>query len=122
MMMSKQKHTVGQRGEAAAAQYLETRGYRIIARNWRCRSGEIDLIAQLDGTLVIVEVRSRTGNRMGTAVESVDWRKQKKIRTLAQIYQHLTGSHQQTVRFDVIAIQWQADESIGEIEHITNAF
>lgn len=120
--MSQSKQVIGQLGEKAAASFLQRKGYEIIARNWRCRSGEIDLVAQLNDVLIIVEVRTRRSTRHGTAVESIDRHKQNKLRSLALIYQQLERKQQRTVRFDVIAIQLNLDESIAELNHIENAF
>ncbi|WP_338555899.1 YraN family protein [Paenibacillus sp. KS-LC4] len=113
----------GKLGEAAAEAYLLTAGYTFVERNWRCRSGELDLIMHGEDKLVIVEVRTRrSGGRFGIAAESVDWRKQKQVRETAQVYLKLTGQLEQSIRFDVIAITLEHDDAIHELKHIIAAF
>ncbi|RED66004.1 YraN family protein [Cohnella lupini] len=114
---------VGKAGEEVAAAHLLQSGYSVEARNWRCRSGEIDLIA-LDGTtLVVVEVRSRTNpTRFGTAVEAVTPRKCRQVRELATIYLKQRGNAPRSIRFDVVAVTFRDDGSVMEIKHIEGAF
>lgn len=114
---------VGRAGEeAAAAQILEL-GYRIVERNWRCRKGEIDLIAIEDAVLVFVEVRSRTNpTRYGSAVEAVTPRKCRQVRELATIYLKSFMDQPSAVRFDVIAVTFTRDGVVAEIKHIQGAF
>jgi putative endonuclease len=115
-------------GEAAAADLLQSKGYRIVARNWRCRSGELDIVAETDGILVFVEVRTRrpTGS-FGTAKEAVDARKQRQVRETAQFYLHATKSSPHRMRFDVIAVELSSTSgrdgsATCTLEHIENAF
>lgn len=118
------RRETGKLGEAAAVAWLESKGYRIIARNWRCRSGELDLIAEQSGTLVIVEVRTRrpTGTH-GTAKEAVDARKQRQVRETAQYYLYATKRFDAKLRFDVIAVELpEHGENAIRIEHIEHAF
>jgi putative endonuclease len=113
----------GKLGEAIAAVYLQKEQYTFIARNWRCKSGEIDLIAEKDGVLVFVEVRTRrqTGT-YGTAKESVDFRKQKQVRETANVYLHLHKQTERKIRFDVISVELAKDGSFTGLEHLTGAF
>ncbi len=116
------RRRLGQKGEQAACSYLLSRGYRLIDRNWRCRLGEIDVVAGLDEQLVIVEVRTRSSDRFGSAAESIDARKQRKLRQLALLYMKEKHYPQDTrLRFDVIAVRTLADGGF-EIEHIPEAF
>ncbi|MGB6837955.1 MAG: YraN family protein, partial [Dehalococcoidia bacterium] len=69
--MNQARRRLGDFGERVAAAHLEAKGYRILARNYRCREGEIDLVAQQGDVLVFVEVRARRGEGAGTAAESV---------------------------------------------------
>lgn len=72
---------LGDRGEAAAAQYLRKRGCQLLASQWRCRYGELDLVARdRDGTICFVEVKLRSGSFAGLPREAVDRRKQKRLR------------------------------------------
>lgn len=96
---------LGDRGEdRALAWYLE-RGYRLVDRNWRCRSGEIDLIVAKDREVVFSEVKTRSSTRFGTPFEAVDQRKQRRIRSLAAIW---LSSHpsafDRPIRFDVVSV------------------
>jgi putative endonuclease len=117
------RRTVGTAAEEAAAAHLRGLGCDIVARNWRCRTGEIDLIAR-DGTvLVFVEVRSRTApTRYGTAVEAVTPRKCRQVRETAEVYLRMTGAAGCAVRFDVAAVTFGADGSVSELKHIPGAF
>ena len=107
----------GKDAEGRAARYLEEKGYRIVARNWRARRGELDLVAMHDGTLCFVEVRQRGGGARVTALESIDRRKQASLVRAAQEYLLRHGLHRQAARFDVIAI-----DARGELTHLENAF
>ncbi|WP_141500825.1 YraN family protein [Paenibacillus luteus] len=115
---------IGRLGEDAACNYLDQAGYAIITRNWRCRSGEIDIIAECEGRLVFVEVRTRrAGGRFGTAAESVDRRKQQKVRDIAQVYLRNVHLQNAAIRFDVITVMInRIDETITECKHYEAAF
>lgn len=93
----------GHRGEAIAAAFLESRGYRILARNYRTPFGEADLIA-LDGrTLVIVEVKRRDGRRFGTALAAVDYSKRATLRAVGEDFAQIVAPGAR-IRFDIVAI------------------
>lgn len=113
----------GQLAEQAAANYLIAQGYEIVERNWRCRSGEIDLIALQDDALVIVEVRSRSSyaSSFGTPAESITVRKMKQVRDTTAVYLHSVRKSNANIRFDVMAITFERDDSLT-IEHIIAAF
>lgn len=119
-------HTRREKGaaaEQAASLYLTSRGYRIRERNWRCRSGELDIIAEYEEGLVFIEVRSRSGTAVqGTAEESVDVRKIRQVRQTAGVYLHQEGIDQPNLSFDVIAVQLNADLSVASLRHIRGAF
>lgn len=112
----------GSLGELTAADFLQEKGYLLRDRNWRCRSGEIDIIAEDEGALVFVEVRSRSGTTYGTATESVNARKQAQVRNVASIYMHMKCVQDWPVRFDVIAVQLLPDGKAQVTEHICAAF
>lgn len=115
----------GAAAEQAASLYLTSRGYRILEHNWRCRSGELDIIAEYEAGLVFIEVRSRSGSpQRGTAEESVDARKIRQVRQTAGVYlhQHQEGISQADISFDVIAVQLNADLSVVSLRHIRGAF
>ena len=111
---------LGRRGEAVAEEFLRTNRYTIVARNYRCRAGEIDLVA-LDGPiLVFVEVRSRRGIVAGTPLESVDGRKQAQVARVARHFLAARGWHDRDARFDVIGIRF--DHEPPAVEHVRGAF
>ena len=111
------KRQVGTQYESMAVQYLTEAGYHILERNFRCRTGEIDIIAKDGAYLVFVEVKYRASAACGSALEAVDYRKQQSILRVAQYYMVSHGYRTQTnCRFDVVAIQGT------EITLIQNAF
>lgn len=114
---------LGDRGEEAAYGFLCRLGWHIIERNYRCRMGEIDIVARDGDVLVFVEVRSRSGLRLGLPEESVGFTKQKKLRLLAQ--QYLLARPRFTnhpCRFDVLAVMLNEQGEAKSIKHIKNAF
>lgn len=107
----------GRYGEEEAVRFLEKKGVKILARNFRDRDGEIDIIAEEDGVLVFVEVKYRRSSRYGEPEEAVTADKQRRICRTALYYLHQTGRGTQIpVRFDVISV---TDKSI---RHIRDAF
>lgn len=114
---------LGALGEQLAADFLEQSGFRLLTRNWRCRKGEIDLVAEDGDTLVFAEVRTRreTGT-FGTPQESVNARKQHQVRELAGMYVHMTKSYDRKCRFDVVAVRMDPEGQLIGIDHIRNAF
>lgn len=110
----------GEAGEALALQHLRRAGYALVERNARTRLGEIDLVVERAGTVVFVEVRSRTSDRFGSPLESVDRRKQHRLALLAIQYLARRRLQDRRVRFDVIAIEWQ--DGAPKISHVENAF
>jgi putative endonuclease len=111
---------LGRQGEAVAEAFLRARAYTIVARNFRCRAGEIDLVA-LDGRVVVfVEVRSRRGTRAGTPLESVDVRKRAQVARVAEHFVATRGWHDREARFDVVGVRFDSDPP--RVEHVRNAF
>lgn len=110
-------------GEEQAAYFLTQRGLTIVERNWRAKSGEIDLIARDDQTLVFVEVRTRRESaRFGTPEESVNVRKQRQVRDMAALYLRVAGKYGCPCRFDVIAVTAGDRRNSAVIRHLVNAF
>jgi len=95
---------VGTEAEALAVSLLVGKGYRIVERNFRCPSGELDVIARDGEVLVFVEVRSRSNAEHGDAAETVDRRKQRQVARVAMHYIGLRDPRFQSSRFDVVAI------------------
>lgn len=105
------RHELGQKGEALTRQYLEEQGWQIVAQNWRCEHGELDLIAQDGATLVFVEVRTRRGKTaLETALASVNERKRVRLAQLVDAY-CLAEEIPETmpVRVDVIGVALERD-------------
>ena len=113
----------GDWGEALVEKYLSERGCRIVEREWRCRFGEIDLIAEQEGALLFVEVKLRTNLRYGMPRESVTAKKQEKLRSAALLYLSMHGLDA-SARFDVAEVYTDARHSARStrIEYIENAF
>jgi putative endonuclease len=115
------KQSLGQRGEALAAAHLQGRGYTIVARNWRCPAGEIDIVARDGDCLVFVEVRARRGQAYGTPEESITPRKQAKMVEVAQTYMQMEGQEDAAWRIDVVAIEIGSRGETARLNHICNA-
>jgi putative endonuclease len=98
------RSSLGRAGEDAAAAVYLRRGFRIIARNWRCRLGELDLIVERDGLVVLCEVKARRGSRFGGGYEAVTALKQRKLRQLAEIFTATAHVPYGNVRFDVASV------------------
>jgi putative endonuclease len=99
---------VGRTGEAATLAHYRGAGYRLIARNWRCKLGEIDLVFTKRQLLVFCEVKARTGSALGGPFESVNWKKKRKLRTLAEAFIAASGLRPEEVRFDVASVTLEA--------------
>jgi putative endonuclease len=111
------RQQIGRTAEDSAVAFLETRGVEIIARNFRRRLGELDVVAREQDTLLIIEVRKRSSNKFGGAAASVDFRKQLKLQRAAALFlQHRPALARLRVRFDVIAV------TPAGIEWIKHAF
>ena len=114
------KRALGEWGEELTAAYLRKRGYTLLASRYRCRHGEVDLIAKKGEILCFVEVKTRTNLSVGLPREYVDARKQKRIRTTAVFY--LAAKELDCpVRFDVAEV-YVDEKGKGRIEYMENAF
>jgi len=113
------KRLLGQEGEERAAQFLIEKGYRILERNYRTRSGEIDLIALHKDEVVFVEVKTRTSDSFGAPELAVNSRKQRSMIKAALGYIKYKKIHQVPCRFDVVTVGASAGR---KVEHIQNAF
>ncbi len=114
------RRKIGSEYENAVAKALENRGYRVIERNFRCRIGEIDLIALYDRYLVFVEVKYRKDEKKGWPQEAVDRHKQQVISRVADYYMfHHPEYHNYQIRFDVAAVldtKWKLYEHAFEYQ------
>ncbi|MCU0309999.1 MAG: YraN family protein [Acidimicrobiales bacterium] len=102
--MTGRRQALGAHGEALAARWYEARGYRVVARNWRCRDGELDLVLTRGRTLVVCEVKTRSSAAFGSPAEAVTPAKQARIRRLAVRWLEETGSRPGHLRFDVAGV------------------
>jgi putative endonuclease len=111
------KDALGRRGEQLAAEHLEASGLRILARNWRCSEGEIDIVAAERRVLVVCEVKTRSGVRYGTPLEAISRAKQRRLRRLAIRWLVANGVLFDEVRIDVVGLI--RDQAGGfSIEHV----
>jgi len=113
--------SLGKSGEECACRELERRGYAILARRYRTRFGEIDIVARDGPTVVFVEVKARTSDRYGDAAEAVTLYKQSKVTAMAEDFLARRRLHNVPCRFDVVAITFAAGGQL-KVEVIQNAF
>lgn len=126
--MAKGAHIdLGKAGEECACAELRRRGYAILARRYRTRAGEIDIIARDGAALVFVEVKARRSVRCGQPAEAVDRRKQQRLAMMASHYLVASGlaasaNHDLRCRFDVVAVRYAPGAEAPTVEVIQNAF
>lgn len=111
---------VGSEGERNAADHLAGRGYHILERNFRCRGGEVDIIALDGATLVFVEVKVRRSLARGAPIEAVTPMKESRVRKAAQVYLAYSGRVFHRIRFDVVCVMKTAKKT--DITHLKAAF
>ncbi len=117
--MTKIRRQVGQTGEEVARTYLEEQGYEILETNYRCPLGEIDIVARDRGTVVLVEVRTRTGFSFGTPEESITVEKARRLKRLALYYQKAVSGCDLPCRLDLIAVMLsKKNHALEKINHI----
>lgn len=110
----------GRTGEDAALRVYERRGFALVARNWRCSLGELDLIIVRRDLLVVCEVKARSGPAFGGGYEAVTWAKRKKVRTLADAFLQRNAFEHARVRFDVASV-WLGPRG-ADVEIFEDAF
>lgn len=110
---------LGKLGEALARKYLEDEGYIIMAQNYSCRTGEVDLIGRIGDTLVFIEVKTRSTHTFGTPGEAVDYRKQTRLCNTALNYIQRYGYVDMDYRFDIIEVYAHKNYYLN---HIKDAF
>lgn len=110
------RQQLGARGEQLAAEWYLAHGYEVVARNWRCRDGELDLVVRRAGELVFCEVKTRASDRFGVPAAAVTPAKQRRLRLLAVRFLAAHGGGRGDLRFDVAAV------SGGRVEVIEAAF
>lgn len=95
---------LGARGERLATEWYRKNGYSVLARNWRCEIGELDLVVTQGGLLVFAEVKTRASDRFGIPAEAVGLAKQRKLRRLGAVFLRATDQRYDALRFDVVSI------------------
>jgi putative endonuclease len=118
---SSSRQQLGRRGEAAAATYLKDLGYRIAARNYRCPVGEVDVIALDGGTIVFVEVKSRTSADAADPEITVHEQKRRRLTRVARYFLSRKPGLDPPCRFDVVAVVLP-ETGPAEVEHFIDAF
>ncbi len=108
----------GAAGERLAAAWLERAGCRVLARNYRCRGGEVDLIVEDRGELAFVEVRTRRVGGLVGPEESVTLRKQERLLRAAEHYLQATESWERAWRVDLVAIEVESGGRVRRVEHL----
>lgn len=120
--MHTDRATLGKTAEDIAAAFLQQEGFELVARNYRRRSGELDVIARKDDVLLIVEVRTRSSELFGGAAASIDgWKRHKIIRAATQLLQQRQDLAKLRVRFDVIIVHGVGSEE-PRVEWLQHAF
>jgi putative endonuclease len=95
---------LGRRGEEAALARYARLGYTVVARNWHCALGELDLVVARDGQLVVCEVKARRDDAFGGPYDAVTWRKRRKLKALAEAFIASNRLRPEAVRFDVASV------------------
>ena len=112
----------GRRGEAAAARHYLNLGYCLLAHNYRTRFGELDLVLEKDGRIVICEVKTRRAGAIARPAASVDTAKQRRLILAAKHYLQASHCLERPVRFDVAEVYQSGSGALEHIEYIKNAF
>lgn len=118
LQSTSQKQEVGQRGEQITEDYLRSKGYVILAKNYRTRFGEIDLVAKDKETLVFIEVKTRRTSLFGKPEESITRKKIRHLLTAIAIFLARTVSYRTTWRFDVITITFSSSNHAPLLTHL----
>ncbi len=119
--MTTHRIRLGKWGEGVASRFLQEKGYVLLATNYRCRWGEVDIVAQEGEELVFVEVRTRRGVEFGTPEESVTAAKARKLIATAQEFLQEHDQVNAGWRIDLIAIRLDGDRRVQDITHLRHA-
>lgn len=120
--MKEYNKEIGNYGEALTCTYLIKNNHTILFRNFHCKTGEIDIISKKNNVLVFTEVKSRYNRLYGYAFESVDYKKQAKIKQIAKYYIYINNLYKYNIRFDVCEIYFNYFDNSFKINYINNAF
>ena len=119
--MTTHRIRLGKWGEGVAGRFLQEKGYVLLETNYRCRWGEVDIVAQEGDDLVFVEVRTRRGVQYGTPEESITAAKARRLVATAQEYLQEHGQDHAGWRIDLIAIRLDGDRRVPDIAHLRYA-
>jgi putative endonuclease len=119
--MTTERRAVGAYGERVAARHLQDQGLVLLARNWRCPDGEVDLVLRDGDDIVFCEVKTRRGDQFGTPAEAIGLRKIRKLRQLANRWLAESGIQPGGIRFDVVEVRPQ-HRGATRVAHIRSAF
>ena len=119
--MSDNRQNLGKTGETIASNFLEKNGYTILAKNYRRKFGEIDIIARERDYLVFIEVKTRATASHGHPLEAVTFKKQKQISKVAQCYLAENNLFDTAARFDVVSVTLTQNKQVS-VEVVSNAF
>ncbi len=122
MQFLKNKKEIGAIGEEIVVSLLEEKGVTVLERNFRCRFGEIDVIARDGDKLVFIEVKTRKSRKYGVPEEAVDYRKQRKLRSLAAYYLAKHAVRASGCRFDVYSVCLNKDDTLESVRVLENCF
>ncbi len=114
------RKATGQSGESAVCRWLEARGYEVEARNWRCRTGELDIVAVRGDLIAFVEVRSVTTDFVGSPTVTVLPAKQARVARAADAYLQARARWPERIRFDVAGVRIDGD--VATVDYLENAF
>ncbi|MEX1255036.1 MAG: YraN family protein [Dehalococcoidia bacterium] len=115
------RRDLGDFGERVAKAHLEAKGYRILATKFRVREGEVDIVAQQGETVAFVEVKTRRGNAMGSALEAIDARKAQRLLLVAEAFGVQHPDLPEGRRIDLIAIDLDTSGRVLSVQHIESA-
>jgi putative endonuclease len=119
--MTTVRRAVGRYGERVAERHLCQQGLTLVARNWRCRAGEVDLIFREGDDVVFCEVKTRRSATFGTPAEAIRPDKVARLRRLARLWLAESGAHPREIRFDVVEVRLPR-RGAGRVEHTRAAF
>ena len=111
----------GRIAEEATADYLRSRGWRVVAQNQRTPAGELDLVCEEAGALVVVEVKARSSTAFGDPLESIGPRKERRLRAATGWWLAERGGGRGSVRFDVVVVELSPDGALHSLVHLRNA-
>jgi putative endonuclease len=116
------RHLLGVDGEMAALEFLLDKGYRILEHRYRVGRWEVDLIAERDGLVVFVEVKTRSGMAFGRPAEAVTARKQRELIKVARAWEDRSRRRDRAIRFDVVEVLRSRNGGVVVVRHIESAF